>query len=175
MTKIKLPEEPRLLYKIPLRPQQGQRFQPTGFPDLGPALFRIPGPDKGRDTQALLVESAQSMANRLELAVFDEARGAEAGDGFSLGSVRADEVFELHGRTVTQEVGQKRSEGSGKRRGQPSRHTLLEISLQHSIPSLHMLFPFIKPMLPHGLSTKQVHFAIQYDPQYDAFDRGRIP
>lgn len=39
----------------------GGRFQPTGFPDLGPALYR--GPD-GADW--LLVESPQSMANRLE-------------------------------------------------------------------------------------------------------------
>jgi CRISPR-associated protein Csb1 len=39
----------------------GGRFQPTGFPDLGPALFR------GADgVNWLLVESPQSMANRLE-------------------------------------------------------------------------------------------------------------
>lgn len=39
----------------------GGRFQPTGFPDLGPALF------KGADgADWLLVESPQSMANRLE-------------------------------------------------------------------------------------------------------------
>lgn len=39
----------------------GGRFQPTGFPDLGPALYR------GADgTDWLLVESPQSMANRLE-------------------------------------------------------------------------------------------------------------
>ncbi|HLK13985.1 MAG TPA: type I-U CRISPR-associated RAMP protein Csb1/Cas7u [Fimbriimonadaceae bacterium] len=46
----------------------GGRFQPTGFPNLGPALFR------GADgTNWLLVESFQSMANRLELASWDEA------------------------------------------------------------------------------------------------------
>lgn len=47
----------------------GGRFQPTGFPDLGPALY------KGADGQTdwLLVESPQSMANRLELACWDEA------------------------------------------------------------------------------------------------------
>jgi CRISPR-associated protein Csb1 len=39
----------------------GGRFQPTGFPDLGPALFK--GADGGN---WLLVESPQSMANRLE-------------------------------------------------------------------------------------------------------------
>ena len=59
---------PRLLLEADLRPIQGTRFQPTGFPDLGAA--RYDGPD-GR--QMLLVESAQSMANRLEAVCWDEA------------------------------------------------------------------------------------------------------
>ncbi|MDT5024777.1 MAG: CRISPR-associated protein Csb1 [Micromonosporaceae bacterium] len=50
-----------------LRPVMGQRFQPTGFPDLGAAEFES---DQGR---ALLVESAQSMANRLEATTWDSA------------------------------------------------------------------------------------------------------
>ena len=58
--------KPRLLFEIPLAPIQGQRFQPTGFPGLGAATFQT---SKG---QCLLVESAQSMANRLELTVWDE-------------------------------------------------------------------------------------------------------
>jgi CRISPR-associated protein Csb1 len=53
----------------------GGRFQATGFPDLGPALYKgvrgSPDPDKakphGTETvDMLLVESVQSMANRLE-------------------------------------------------------------------------------------------------------------
>lgn len=59
---------PRLLMEAPLRPLQGSRFQPTGFPDLGAAVYQT---DRG---QELLVESAQSMANRLELVCWDEAR-----------------------------------------------------------------------------------------------------
>jgi len=58
----------RLLFEIPLEPLQGHRFQPTGFPGLGAATFQTPS---GR---ALLVESAQSMANRLELTCWDDAR-----------------------------------------------------------------------------------------------------
>jgi CRISPR-associated protein Csb1 len=58
----------RLLFEIPLKPLQGQRFQPTGFPGLGAATFQT------RDGQCLLVESAQSMANRLELTSWDEAK-----------------------------------------------------------------------------------------------------
>ena len=29
----------RLLIEVPLRPIQGSRFQPTGFPDLGAATY----------------------------------------------------------------------------------------------------------------------------------------
>jgi len=53
----------RLLVEAELKVASGGggRFQPTGFPDLGPALFR------GADgANWLLVESPQSMANRLE-------------------------------------------------------------------------------------------------------------
>lgn len=63
-----LANSPRLLFEIPLRPVQGQRFQPTGFPGLGAATFQTAG------GACLLVESAQSMANRLELTCWDEAR-----------------------------------------------------------------------------------------------------
>lgn len=57
---------PRLLLEADLQPLQGTRFQPTGFPDLGAAAYD--GPDGRR---MLLVESAQSMANRLETACWD--------------------------------------------------------------------------------------------------------
>ncbi|MGH7719847.1 MAG: type I-G CRISPR-associated RAMP protein Csb1/Cas7g [Gemmatimonadaceae bacterium] len=59
---------PRLLLECELRPLQGDRFQPTGFPDLGPARYTCPD-----GTPMLLVESAQSVANRLEAAIWDEA------------------------------------------------------------------------------------------------------
>jgi CRISPR-associated protein Csb1 len=57
----------RLLFSIPLRPVQGQRFQPTGFPSLGAATFQ------SSQGTSLLVESAQSMANRLEMTCWDSA------------------------------------------------------------------------------------------------------
>ncbi len=60
-----LREEFRLVLKAKLRPVAGSSFQPTGFPDLGPAGFDRPGPD-GQVDKALLVESVQSLANRLE-------------------------------------------------------------------------------------------------------------
>ncbi|MDO6459080.1 type I-U CRISPR-associated RAMP protein Csb1/Cas7u [Granulosicoccaceae sp. 1_MG-2023] len=62
-----LAQHPRLLIEADLKPLQGSRFQPTGFPDLGAAVYE--GPD---GEQMLLVESAQSMANRLETVCWDE-------------------------------------------------------------------------------------------------------
>jgi CRISPR-associated protein Csb1 len=61
----------RLLLEVPLRPLQGSTFQPTGFPDLGAATFKAPTPG-GATQDMLLVESAQSMANRLEAVCWDE-------------------------------------------------------------------------------------------------------
>ena len=55
----------RLLLECQLEPVQGSRFQPTGFPSLGSAEFSSVSSDN-KNTKSLLVESAQSMANRLE-------------------------------------------------------------------------------------------------------------
>jgi len=60
----KLSTAPRLLLEAELKPLQGNRFQPTGFADLGAARYTLPD---GK-TEMLLVESAQSVANRMELA-----------------------------------------------------------------------------------------------------------
>lgn len=54
----------RLLMEVDFVPVQGNRFQPTGFPDIGGATYQLPD-----GTRMLLVESAQSMANRLESAI----------------------------------------------------------------------------------------------------------
>lgn len=90
---------PRLLFAIALAPLQGQRFQPTGFPGLGAATFRTAGGD------GLLVESAQSMANRLETTLWDEAANALAPEAAGLshvtvtradGSFLTDTVLEAH-------------------------------------------------------------------------------
>lgn len=62
-----LAKEPRLLLRAKLKPLQGTRFQPTGFPEIGAALYE--GPD---GTPTLLVESAQSMANRMEAVCWDK-------------------------------------------------------------------------------------------------------
>ena len=63
----KLHDQPRLLMEADLKPVQGTRFQPTGFPDLGASVYRAPG----AEFDVVLVESAQSMANRLEDVCWD--------------------------------------------------------------------------------------------------------
>jgi CRISPR-associated protein Csb1 len=57
---------PRLLLQAGLHPLQGSRFQPTGFPDLGHAVY-----EDADGRRMLLVESAQSVANRLETVCWD--------------------------------------------------------------------------------------------------------
>lgn len=58
----------KFLLEVALRPVQGSRFQPTGFPDLGAAVFDTPA------GTSLLVESPQSMANRLEAVCWDDSK-----------------------------------------------------------------------------------------------------
>ncbi len=76
----------KLLFDIPLAPVQGHRFQPTGFPDLGAATFETePG------TTCLLVESAQSMANRLEATCWDDGKQEMISDLRGLSYVRVEQ------------------------------------------------------------------------------------
>jgi CRISPR-associated protein Csb1 len=79
----------RLLITVPLRPVQGDRFQPTGFPSLGAATYQT------KDGQRLLVESAQSMANRLETACWDGSKNTpvSALDGISHVTVTRKDAF----------------------------------------------------------------------------------
>jgi len=87
----------RLLFDVDLTPVQGSRFAPTGFADLGPALFQRPSDDGGW-VDCLLVESAQSMANRLEGAVWDRGSNAPVAAIADLPYVR---VVDADGRHLT--------------------------------------------------------------------------
>ncbi len=62
-----LEDAPRVLLKAKLEPVQGTRFQSTGFPEIGAAQYEGPNGES-----ILLVESAQSMANRLEAVCWDK-------------------------------------------------------------------------------------------------------
>ena len=67
---------------VHLQPLAGSRFQPTGFPDVGAALYDRPIGKDGWQS-CLLLESAQSMANHLEAASWDsgQQRPVAAFDG----------------------------------------------------------------------------------------------
>lgn len=91
-----LQQAPRLLAEIDLRPVQGTRFQPTGFPNLGPALYDGPG-----GTKMLLVESAQSMANRLETVCWDAAADDWVGPLRGLPYIK---VLDKKGKPLTNSV-----------------------------------------------------------------------
>lgn len=94
----KLTNVHRVLFAIPLAPMQGHRFQPTGFPSLGAATFQTP------QGTSLLVESAQSMANRLETVCWDEKKSdvLDALKGIShvrvtrKGAFLTDSILEAH-------------------------------------------------------------------------------
>lgn len=79
-------DKSRLLFAVPLKPIQGQRFQPTGFPNLGAATFRSPEGD------CLLVESAQSMANRLEMTIWDDAKNDVIDEVKGISHVRVERI-----------------------------------------------------------------------------------
>lgn len=64
----KIQKTPRVLIEADLQVIQGDRFQPTGFPDLGAAVYESPD-----GKRMILVESAQSVANRLEATCLDES------------------------------------------------------------------------------------------------------
>ncbi|WP_164990903.1 type I-U CRISPR-associated RAMP protein Csb1/Cas7u [Streptomyces sp. GZWMJZ-114] len=62
----------RIRFEVPLRPAFGSTFQPTGFPDIGAGTFDT-FTDDGSTTPSLLVDSVQSMANRLEATAWDHS------------------------------------------------------------------------------------------------------
>jgi CRISPR-associated protein Csb1 len=69
----------RTVLEAELEPLAGSLFQPTGFPDLGPAEF---------GDHELLVESAQSMANWLESTTWDAGRSDQVAELGTLPYVR---------------------------------------------------------------------------------------
>lgn len=76
----------RLSFDVTLAPVLGSMFQPTGFPDIGPATFtRFDG---GEQVPSLLVESVQSMANRLEATAWDDVMDEPVAEVAGMAHVR---------------------------------------------------------------------------------------
>jgi CRISPR-associated protein Csb1 len=79
----------RTVLEAELEPLAGSLFQPTGFPDLGPAEFKRPSDDGAAgNSDALLVESAQSVANWLEGTTWDRARADQVRELSALPHIR---------------------------------------------------------------------------------------
>lgn len=77
----------RILIEASLKPIQGNRFQPTGFPDLGAGEYQL---DNG--TYSLIVDSPQAVINHLERHCLDanEEKFVDALDGLSIVHVKDD-------------------------------------------------------------------------------------
>lgn len=150
----------RVLFEIPLVPLQGHRFQPTGFPNLGAATFQT------KDGQCLLVESAQSMGNRLELAVWDQERQDVKEDLKGISHVRierngsflTDTILESHrlNSPYLLEESSKaffnklKNDLGGLETGPVDRNKLAEVLLKYDVGSLlHGIF-LAKPGLAGG-------------------------
>ena len=136
----------RLLMTVPLRPVQGDRFQPTGFPSLGAATYQT------REGPKLLVESAQSMANRLETTCWDTAQNkpVEALSGIShvtvtrKGAFLTDSMLEAHRINSPYLLEGKdrkffdnlKAELGGLEEGPINRKKLAEVLLKYDVGSL---------------------------------------
>ncbi|OYT71750.1 MAG: type I-U CRISPR-associated protein Cas7 [Chloracidobacterium sp. CP2_5A] len=136
----------RLLMTVPLRPLQGDRFQPTGFPSLGAATYQT------KDGPKLLVESTQSMANRLEATCWDTTKNkpVAALDGIShmtvtrKGAFLTDSMLEAHRLNSPYLLEGKdrkffdnlKAELGGLEEGPIDRRKLAEVLLKYDIGSL---------------------------------------
>lgn len=141
-----LDDSSRLLLTVPLRPVQGERFQPTGFPSLGAATYQT------REGPKLLVESAQSMANRFETTCWDGPRNApiKALDGIShvtvmrKGAFLTDSMLEAHRINSPYLLAGKdrnfvdklKSELGGLEAGPIDRKKLADVLLKYDVGSL---------------------------------------
>jgi len=136
----------RLLFSVELRPVQGDRFQPTGFPSLGAATYQT------RQGSKLLVESVQSMANRLESTCwdFEHNQPVPALAGIShvtvlrKGEFLTDSMLEAHrinspylleGSDKAFSIGLKTALG-GLEEGPINRRKLAEVLLRYDVGSL---------------------------------------
>lgn len=87
---------PRLLIQARLKPLQGTRFQPTGFPEIGAAQYEGP-----HGEAMLLVESPQSLANRMEVVCWDKVADDWAEP---LGGLSVIKVQDERGQPLTNSV-----------------------------------------------------------------------
>lgn len=145
----------RVLFTVPLKPIHSDRFQPTGFPNLGAAEYQT------KNGKNLLVESAQSMANRLETVCWDTAENKPIAvlDGISHVTVNrsvngkseflTDTMLEAHRlnspylleSSDTSFINKLKADLGGLAEGPIDRRKLAEVVMKYDVGSLiHGLF-----------------------------------
>ncbi len=161
----KLDNTHRILFNIPLRPIQGDRFQPTGFPSLGAATYQT------KDGTKLLVESAQSMANRLEATIWDEAAQKPVEDASDISYIRVErngqfltssilEAHRINSPYILSDKGffEELKESIGDLGNGPFRKKLLETLLKYDANSLI-----------HGVFLEKIAGRLRIDRSLSAF------
>jgi CRISPR-associated protein Csb1 len=133
-----LKDQTRLLIQAELQPLQGSRFQPTGFPDLGAATYSLPGEKQ----KMLLLESAQSVANRMESVIWDEANQALIAplQGISYVSVKQDGKFLTNSLMEAHRLNSPYIIGTGKKPTSLGEEIKKELQIDAGKPfDLHLL------------------------------------
>lgn len=146
-----LENENRVLIEARLKPIQGTRFQPTGFPNLGAADYTA-----SDGTKMLLVESCQSMANRLEKVCWDDAANelVPVLKGISYVRVRdksgnqmttsIDEAHRLNSPYILNGgdfLNRLKKDLEAEEKGKPDYHLLAKVLLRYDVNSLiHGIF-----------------------------------
>lgn len=139
----------RILIQCELKPLQGRRFQPTGFPDLGAGEFRLPD-----DTSSLLVDSPQAVTNHMEqhCLTSDKKQFVDVLNGLSIvhvkdknGNYLTNSVREAHrvaspyvlgeGKKKT-EIGSKFDKLDEKKKALASRSEIINTIFRYDINSL---------------------------------------
>ena len=147
--KIEIPNVNQVRIEVELEPVH-TRFQPTGFPHIGPVEFLSFDKDNTIDT--LLIESEQSMANRMEEFCLDESgkNFVNVLDGLPMINVIQDD-----GVFVTNSIQESNRIGSSYILKEDDK------TISNKIKNLHKDEPFINNTIGNKKFAK---FVFQHDP-----------
>jgi len=114
----------RVILQAMLVPVSGDRFQPSGFPEIGHVIYKAPRPDR-TTADVCIVDSAASMANHLEAVCHANSFALELHE-------------ELRGLPYLQCLTDGRDEGSGGNSG-PRRLVVTSLSEGHRLASSYFV------------------------------------
>src|ERR1017187_4572412 len=114
----------RVILQATLVPVSGDRFQPSGFPEIGHVIYKAPRPDR-TTADVCIVDSAASMANHLEAVCHANSFALELHE-------------ELTGLPYLQCLTDGRDEGGGGNSG-PRRLVVTSLSEGHRLASSYFV------------------------------------